>query len=219
MHAIVLREALVAARKPALVGIAIVFATLLALFPMAWGVRGLPTLDGASLYDQQFRLEWILAMMLLPWTAARVIATERADDLVALTAAIAIRPSRVMLARLIAATLSLAAVVSSAVPMAITAQQISAVPASRLLADQLALMTFAAPAAVITVFWMQLARDRVVGWLGAAATALILMSIARLTLSTMDQAAVALAAISVVSAAVLLDRADNWWRYLSEPPA
>src|SRR5206468_454333 len=58
MQAIILREALIAARKPALVSAAIVSAAVMAMFPVAWGVRGIPTLDGASLYDQQFRLEW-----------------------------------------------------------------------------------------------------------------------------------------------------------------
>jgi hypothetical protein len=35
----------------------------------------------------------------------------------------------------------------------------------------------------------------------------------------MNQAAIALATISVGSAAILLARADVWWRYLSEPRA
>src|SRR3954471_776790 len=49
MRAILSREALVTARTPILIAAAIVSAGLLALFPVAWGVRGIPTLDGASL--------------------------------------------------------------------------------------------------------------------------------------------------------------------------
>ena len=216
MRAVVLREALVAARRPALVGAAIVGAALLALFPLAWGVRGIPTLGGISLYDQQFRLEWILALVLLPWTAARVMATERADDFVGLSALTAIQPSRLLLARLLATAIALVAVIAGALPVVISAQQMSAVAASRLVADQVALLTFALPAAIITVWWMQLTTDRLLGWFGAAATTLIVVTLARLSAATMNQAAIALATISVGAAAILLARADVWWRYLSE---
>jgi len=216
MRAVVLREALVAARRPALVGAAIVGAALLALFPIAWGVRGIPTLGGISLYDQQFRLEWILALVLLPWTAARVMATERADDFVGLSALTAIQPSRLLLARLLATAIALVAVIAGALPVVISAQQMSAVAASRLVADQVALLTFALPAAIITVWWMQLTTDRLLGWLGAAATTVIVVTLARLSVATMNQAAIALATISVGAAAILLAKTDVWWRYLSE---
>ena len=216
MRAVVLREALVAARRPALVGAAIVGAALLALFPLAWGVRGIPTLGGISLYDQQFRLEWILALVLLPWTAARVMATERADDFVGLSALTAIQPSRLLLARLLATAIALVAVIAGALPVVISAQQMSAVAASRLVADQVALLTFSLPAAIITVWWMQLTTDRLLAWLGAAATTVIVVTLARLSVATMNQAAIALATISVGAAAILLAKADVWWRYLSE---
>jgi hypothetical protein len=216
MLAVVLREALVAARRPALVGAAIVSAALVAFFPIAWGVRGIPTLGGISLYDQQFRLEWILALVLLPWTAARVIATERGDDFVGLSALTAIQPSHLLLARLLATAIALVAVIAGALPLVISAQQMSAVAASRLVADQLALLAFALPAAIITVWWMQLTTDRLLGWLGAAATTLVVVTLARLSVATMNQAAIALATISLGAAAILLARADVWWRYLSE---
>ena len=216
MRAVVLREALVAARRPALVGAAIAGAALLALFPLAWGVRGIPTLGGISLYDQQFRLEWILALVLLPWTAARVMATERADDFVGLSALTAIQPSRLLLARLLATAIALVAVIAGALPVVISAQQMSAVAASRLVADQVALLTFSLPAAIITVWWMQLTTDRLLGWLGAAATTVIVVTLARLSVATMNQAAIALATISVAAAVILLAKADVWWRYLSE---
>lgn len=219
MRVIWLREALVAARRPALIGAAIVSTTLLALFPVAWGVRGIPTLGGIGLYDQQFRLEWILAIVLLPWTAARVIATERGDDLVGLSLLTAVQPSRLLLARLLATTIALAVVIGGALPVVISAQQMSAVATSRLIADQMALAAFALPAAIITVWWVQLTSDRLLGWLGAAATTLIVVALARLSVATMNQAAVGLAAISIGAVAILLAKADVWWRYLSEPTA
>ena len=216
MRAVVLREALVAARRPALVSAAIVSATLLALFPVAWGVRGIPTFGGISLYDQQFRLEWILALVLLPWTAAGDLNADGFADLVGLSALTAVQPSRLLLARLLAATIALVAVIAGALPVVISAQQMSAVVASRLIADQLALLTFALPAAIITVWWMQLTTDRLLGWLGAAATTIVVVTLARLSVATMNQAAIALATISMGAAAILLAKADVWWRYLSE---
>jgi hypothetical protein len=219
MRAVVLREALVAARKPALVTMAIVCAALLALFPVAWGVRGIPTFDGASLYDQQFRLEWILVLVLLPWTAARIIASERADDLVILSAVTAIPPSRVLLARLLATTAALTLVVVGALPVVVSAQQVSVAPLSRMIVDQLALLAFALPVAVVTVWWMQLTANRLLAWFGSAATIVLLVLLARLVVATMDQAIVVLAVSGVMGAAILLNRADVWWRYLSEQPA
>jgi hypothetical protein len=219
MRALVRREALVAARKPALVTMAIVCAGLLALFPVAWGVRGIPTLDGASLYDQQFRLEWTLVLLLLPWTAARVIADERADDLVILSAVTAIPPSRVLLARLLATTAALTLVVGGALPVVISAQQMSGTPLSRLIVDQLALVAFALPVAVITVWWMQIAANRLLGWLGSAVTTVLLVLLARLAVTTMDQAVIVLAVGAVAAAAILHNRADLWWRYLAERAA
>jgi hypothetical protein len=211
MRAIVSREALVAARKPALVAMAILCAVILALFPIAWGERGVPTADGASLYGQQFRLEWILLMLLLPWTAARVGAKERADDLVSL--------SRTLLARLLATAAALALVIGAALPVVISAQQMSAIPLSRVISDQLALLMFALPVAVVTVWWMQVVADRLLGWLASAATTVLLVLLARLVVATMDQAAMALAVCSLAGAAILLKQADRWWRYLSEHAA
>jgi hypothetical protein len=219
MRAIMLREALVAARKPALVTTAIVCVALLAMFPVAWGVRGIPTLDGASLYDQQFRLEWLLVLLLLPWTAARVIANERADRLVVLSAVTAIPPSRVLLARLLAAAVASMLVVGAALPAVISAQQMSATPLSRLIVDQLALMAFALPVAVVTLWWMQIAPNRLLGWLGSAATTVLLVLAARLAVATMDRAVIVLVVGAVAAAAVLLNRADLWWRYLTEQAA
>ena len=219
MRAVVLRDALVAARKPALASIAVLAAVLLALFPTAWGARGLPTLDGASLYDQQFCLEWILMLLLLPWTAARIIADERGDDLVILSTVTAIPPSRILLSRLLTTTAALMMVVSAALPIVISAQQMSAAPLSRTIADQLALIAFALPVSVVTIWWMQTTANRLAAWIGAAATTALLLVLARGAVATMDRTSIVLAIGSLPAAAFLRRRADVWWRYVGEHAA
>jgi hypothetical protein len=88
-----------------------------------------------------------------------------------------------------------------------------------MIVDQLALMAFALPAAVVTVWWMQTAANRLQGWLGSAATTVLLMLLARTVVATMDHASILLTACAVPGAGILLERADVWWRYLSEPTA
>jgi hypothetical protein len=219
MQAIVLREALVAARKPALIAVAIACAGVLALFPTVWGVRGLPIADGSSLYDQQFRLEWILLLFALPWATARAMADDCGDDLVRLSALIAVAPSRVLLARLMAAGAAAMLVILAALPAVATAQQISAVPLSRMILDQAAMLSFALPVATVSVWWMHRTADRLLGWLGSAATTLLSTIAVRLLVGTMAEAVVVLAAVAVAAAAVLLKRAGASWLYLSESVA
>jgi len=113
----------------------------------------------------------------------------------------------------------LALVIGAALPVVISAQQMSAIPLSRVISDQLALLMFALPVAVVTVWWMQVVADRLLGWLASAATTVLLVLLARLVVATMDQAAIALGVCSLASAAILLKKADRWWRYLSEHAA
>jgi len=110
-------------------------------------------------------------------------------------------------------------VVGGALPAVISAQQMAATPLSRLIVDQLALLAFALPVAVVTLWWMQVAANRLLGWLGSAATTVLLVLAARLAVATMDQAVMVLAVSAAATAAVLLNRADLWWRYLAERAA
>ena len=106
-----------------------------------------------------------------------------------------------------------------ALPVVISVQQMSAIPMSRVISDQMALLMFALPVAVVTVWWMQMVTDRLLGWLASAATTVLLVLLTRLVVATMDQAAIALAVCGVAGAAILLKKADVWWRYLSEHAA
>ena len=73
--------------------------------------------------------------------------------------------------------------------------------------------------AVVTLWWMQVAANRLLGWLGSAATTVLLVLAARLAVATMDQAVIVLAVGAVAAAAILLNRANLWRRYLAEQAA
>ncbi|HEX3646306.1 MAG TPA: hypothetical protein VHT95_11915 [Vicinamibacterales bacterium] len=214
MRAMLIREALVVARRPAVVSIVVVYSGLLALFLSAWGGQRVPMLPGATVYAQLQLLQCALLIVVMPWAAARTVATERADDLVRLSAILAIPPSRVIIARLLAAAIAPALVVAGALPVALIAQQMSAVPVSRALADQITLLTFALPAAVVAVWWMQISSDRLLGWLGATASTMLLVTVARFVFPGALTAAVVAAACAMAGGAMLASRADLWWRHL-----
>jgi hypothetical protein len=214
MGALLSREALVVARRPAVVSIVVIYSGLLALFLSAWGGHRVPMLPGATIYEQLFLLQSVLLVVAMPWAAARAVATERADDLVRLSALLALRPSRLVIARLLAAALAPALVVAGALPVALIAQQMSAVAAARALADQLTLLTFALPAAVVTVWWMQFSHDRLLGWLGATASAILLVAMLRSVFPVAAIAAIVSAACAIAGGGVLANRADVWWRHV-----
>ena len=194
--------------------IVVVYSGLLALFLAAWGGHRVPMLPGATIYAQLYLIQCVLLVVVMPWAAARAVATERADDLVRLSAMLALPPSRLVIARLLAASIAPALVVAGALPVALVAQQMSAVPAARALADQCTLLTFALPAAVVTVWWMQISRDRLLGWLGATASAILLVAMVRSVFPAAATAAVVSGGCAIAGGAILASRADVWWRHL-----
>src|SRR5205085_3881632 len=109
-----------------------------------------------------------------------------------------------------------ALLIFSALRIVIAAQPISSSPIGRAIADQFAVAVFALPVAGATVWWLQIARTRLLGWLGSATTTVLFVIAARRAVATMDQAVFVLAVIAIASTAVLLNRADVWWRYVSE---
>jgi hypothetical protein len=219
MRAVLVREALVVARRPAVVSIVVVYSGLLALFLSAWGGQRVPVLAGATIYAQLYLVQCVLLMAMMPWAAARAVATERADDLVRLSAILALPPSRIVVARLFAAAIAPALVVAGGLPVALIAQQMSAVPAARALIDQLTLLTYALPAAVVTAWWMQIASDRLLGWLGATASAIVLVAMVRSVFPVAATAAIVCGACGIAGGVVLASRADVWSRYMQDETA
>jgi hypothetical protein len=219
MDGTVLREALVAARRPMLTAAALTCTVLLALFPLLWGVGGLPTARGLSIYDQQFHLEWVLLALLVPWTAARVAAEERQDALVLFSAIAATRPSRILIARWTAMFAASALLVCASFPAVLVAREMSNIPAWRLLVDQLSMLAFTGAASGVTMCWMQTAHDRLSAWLLSALTTLVVLAVTRMVLPTMAQAAFVFAAAGAAVVSMVAANADRARRYLSERAA
>jgi hypothetical protein len=178
-----------------------------------------PVLAGATIYAQLYLVQCVLLMAMMPWAAARAVATERADDLVRLSAILALPPSRIVVARLFAAAIAPALVVAGGLPVALIAQQMSAVPAARALIDQFTLLTYALPAAVLTAWWMQIASDRLLGWLGATASAIVLVAMVRSVFPMAATAAIVCGASAIAGGVVLASRADVWSRYMQDETA
>jgi len=214
MRALLVREALVVARRPAVVSMAVLYSGVLALLLSAFDGHRVPMLPGATIYAQLYLLQCALLVVIMPWAAARGVATERGDELVRLAATLALPPSRLVFARLLAASIGPALVVAGALPVALVAQQMSAVSAMRALADQFTLLTFALPAAVVAVWWMQISRDRLSGWLGASASAILLVATVHTLFPVAVTAALVSGACAIAAGAVLVGRADVWWRHL-----
>jgi hypothetical protein len=214
MRALLVREVLVVARKPAVISMVVLYSGLLALLLSAFDGHRVPMLPGATIYAQLYLLQCALLLAVMPWAAARGMATERADDLVRLSATLALPPSRLVFARLLAASIGPALVVAGALPVALIAQQMSAVSALRALADQFTLLTFALPTAVVTVWWMQISRDRLLGWLGASASAILLVAAVHALFPVAATAVIVSGACAMAAGAVLVSRADVWWRHL-----
>ena len=166
MRAFFVRELIVATRSPALTLVVCAHVVAAAAFVLVWH-RGVPVMAGANIYEQERLVDWWLLAVMLPWTAARCLAPDRREDLVAACALAALRPSLMVVARTAAVTIVLALVVLTGTPVAIIAQQMAAVPLTRALVDLGPFAGLTVLASGVTVAWMLLVRDRLTAWAGA----------------------------------------------------
>jgi len=127
---------------------------LLAAVVLIWSDR-IPVLDGTFL-DQAVAVQTAVLSIVLPWAAVRCGGTDHDGGPALLAATIATRPSRVVLAKCVGLSAALAAIVMSGLPLAILAQQVSALPRLRVPLDMLplvALSSFAAAVSTATLLW------------------------------------------------------------------
>jgi len=215
MGAMVLRELRVIGRRGALSAAMCVHVALLTGYLLAWGNgNGIPVAGALTVYDQMLNVDVILLAILLPWIAARCVAAERGDDLVMLSMVTAIPPSRVIVARALAATTSLILVIASGLPTLILAGRISAVRMSLVAECELALFSLAFVSSATALTWRHVCHSRVIGWFAAALSTAAVVSAARMAPSLVI--APVLTAAALCAMGLLALRADVSLRYLAE---
>jgi len=215
MGAMVLRELRVIGRRGALSAAMCVHVALLTGYLLAWGNgNGIPVLGALTVYDQMLMVEVVLLTLLLPWIAARCVATERGDDLVLLSMVTAIPPSRVVVARALAVTMSLILVIASGLPALILAGRISAVRMSLVAEHEFALFSLAFVSSATALTWRHVCHSRVIGWFAAALSTAAVVSAARMAPSLVI--APVLTAAALCAMGLLALRADVSLRYLAE---
>ena len=215
MGAMVLRELRVIGRRGALSAAMCVHVALLTGYLLAWGNgNGIPVAGALTVYDQTLMVDVILLAILLPWIAARCVAVERGDDLVMLSMVTAIPPSRVVVARALAATTSLILVIASGLPTLILAGRISAVRMSLVAEYELALFSLAFVSSATALTWRHVCHSRVIGWFAAALSTAAVVSAARMAPSLVI--APVLTAAALCAMGLLALRADVSRRYLAE---
>lgn len=215
MRAVVVRELIVIARKPAFTLVVCARLGLIAVFVLVWH-RGVPVLAGGNLYEQQRLVDWWLLAVLLPWAAARCLAPDRGERFVVACALTALRPSSIVVAKIVAVAGALAMIVLTGFPATIVAQQISAVPLSHAFHDLMAPAGLAVLVSAATVAWVLLVRDRLAAWAGSTGSiGLVLVLSARWPLGT-PFSGLALALCGAAIAGALASWSDGSLRYADE---
>ncbi len=150
MNTLVRRELQLIARERAF-GIALLaHVSIMTGLLLAWGP------------DPLRSMQLVVLGLLLPWTAARVLAT---------------RPLPVPGVRALAAMLALALVVSAAFPVMLLADRMAGAGLAHALRGELPAQILSAGVAVLVLLWRRLHSDRVIGWIGATVTALLLVAL------------------------------------------
>lgn len=152
----------------ALLGAMALHAAVMAAFLAAWG-GGVPRLPGANVFEQFVLVQWVLLVVLLPWTAARCLPRECGDDVRARAVVSGVRPAHVVLVRATAGLAGLAVVIAGALPFALAAQQMAGVPLGQVMRAAMAALGPAALAVVAALKARLDGRDDVAVWLTATA--------------------------------------------------
>lgn len=184
MRALVTRELIVAARRPAVVLAACGIAAGLTGFVLAWA-PGVPLGASMNLYDQTRVLHWLLLVVALPWTAVRSASAERGDDLVVMATFMGVPPGRVVLGKILSTFIVLVLVSVSGLPALVIAQQAAAVPLWAVVVDVLPLPGIALLAAVSAMASILVASDTVGAWLAGAGAVLAVLLAAAIWTSSM----------------------------------
>jgi hypothetical protein len=215
MRAIFLREITLMTRHLAFAVAVGLHVLVLVAFVLLWA-GGVPQWIGQSLDAQQARVEWAVVAVLLPWAAVRLSTTERGDAAIRLRMIAGLTPARLTMARQLAACLVLLLITFAAVPAEIRAQQMSAVPFTRLLVHLVPLAGFAVMTSAVAAAWLVVCRGRLMRWLAATlSTIALLVAILTLAHTEITRALLFVATAGLIAVVVSL-RTNTVWRYLSE---
>jgi hypothetical protein len=210
-----MREFILAARRPALTAVLCLHVALVAGFALVWH-RGMPVLPGANPYEQQRLVQWTVLWVLLPWTAVRCAAPDGASGVARVSAALAVRPSSVVVAKVLALSAVLTLVGMAALPAVILSLQMSALPLSALTPHLFSLAALAVLVAAAVVASSLAVQDRLAAWLLAAgATGAILLAVSTWIPAGLLTWLAAIAGGSAIAAATAR-WSDNAHRYCYE---
>jgi hypothetical protein len=164
MTALSVRELIIAARRAGVPVTALTVLALLTAFVLTWS-PGVDVLAPMSFYEQTRALHWLLLAGALPWLAIRCSPRDRRDAGVMALALLALPPSAVIRAKIVASFAILVAVALTGVPALVMAQQVAADPMTRVVVDLLPLAGFAFLIATLATAAMLHTADGLRAWL------------------------------------------------------
>ena len=194
-------------------------AAWLSMFLAIWGRgAGIPLVSG-TIYEQTLTVQWMLLAFLLPWAAARAIAIERGDAMVWTSAVVAVPPSRILRARVVALSIALTLVVAAGVPIVVVAQRMSDVSSSRVVLDEAAVVACGIAVAALVTALQQAIASRAAMWVVATVTTCAFVRAFATGGFSAPVVALALGLVAIGAAILVGARADIQLRYLSEERA
>jgi hypothetical protein len=215
MRALLTRELIVSARRPAVTLSACGIAILLTGFVLVWA-PGVAVLAPMSLYEQTRALHWLLLAVALPWTALRSAAADRGDALVLLTVFTGLRPGRVVLGKIIATFVVLVLVIMTGLPSLVIAQQAAAVPFRVVLGDLLPLLGIALLVAVSATASILVVADTLGAWLAATGAVLLVLLGMPNWMRTPGSIGLTAALVGLIAAGWMHERSSRLLRHLED---
>lgn len=177
-------------------------AAMLVLFVLSWGDgAGAAAWVDVSFYEQVRWLEAGALLWVLPWITARALPRVDAADEVRLSALTGAPPSRLLLARVLAAAVPGALAVLGAAPVAIIAQRMSGGPLARVVLHDAALLAVVALSVAMAAWTSRIATSPVAQW--GAGVAVLAGLAAIVTVAALPPQAVAAACVLVAAAGTL----------------
>lgn len=213
--ALIARELIVVARRPALAAAVVLYIALLAGATLVWGLK-LPMLTGASFFSMLRVFHSAVLAALMPWVVARCLASDRGDSLVMLSTLTARRPSSIIIAKIVSVAGVLSLVVLAGAPAVIIAAKMSALPLPAVIRDLASSISIAVLASAVTIAWMLRTSDAMTSWIGGTAiTACVLAAASRWT-STAAAHDISVLVIALAAAVAVASWSDRAFQYCHE---